>query len=143
MTTSRMGPRQKLLLAFGTITLLAATVLATQTNFFTGPLVPFANPSDSATNDVLLFESSLPHNTASPWHYHTGDLYAVVRQGTLIEDLGCGRAKEFPAGTALHDPPFVVHQLRNAAEQDVQAAQFQVFHRGDPPFVVTSEPTCP
>lgn len=132
----------KLGLGFAAIALLAVTVFATQNLFFQGPLIPFADPTENPNNDVALFVATLPHNVASPWHYHTGPLYIAVRQGTLTEDLGCGNVKEFPAGTALHDPPNVVHQLRNSAEMEVQMTNFQIFPHGSPISVGVSQPTC-
>ena len=130
-------------LAFGTIALLAATVYATQSLIFIGRLVPFANPSDNPNNDVIIFEFSIPHPGATTWHYHTGEYYGVVRQGTLVEDLGCGKVMEFPTGTAYHTPAGVVHQMRNTGEKEVQTTNFQLYPHGEPMNVNVPEPTCP
>jgi quercetin dioxygenase-like cupin family protein len=132
-----------LVVALGATALVAATMFAAQSLFANGTLVPFADPTDSPGNDVATFESSVPNTAASTWHYHTGPLYGVVRQGTLIEDLGCGNVKEFPVGTAFHDPGHVVHQVRNAGNMEVQFSNFQIYPHGAPLIVNASEPTCP
>lgn len=133
----------RLVLAFGTIALLVVTVFATQSKFAIGLLVPFAYPSDNPNNDIQIFEFSLPHPSESIWHYHTGDLYGVVRQGTIIEDLGCGNVKESPTGTGYHTPFRVVHQVRNAVQIEVQTSNFQMYPHSAPFAVPAPEPTCP
>jgi quercetin dioxygenase-like cupin family protein len=133
----------KIVLALGTMALLATTLFAIQSLFAVGTLVPFAAPTDNPDNDFLFFEVGIPHSATSNWHYHPGDLYGVVRQGTLTENLGCGRVKDFPAGTAFHDPAGVVHQVSNTGQMEVQWTGFQINHHGDPINVPASEPTCP
>jgi quercetin dioxygenase-like cupin family protein len=142
MRITHISRTWKLVLAFVGVALLAATAFAANSLFAQGRLVPHADPTDSADNDVSIFQSAFVHGSASPWHYHTGDLYGVVRQGTVIEDLGCGKTQEFPAGTALHDPIRTVHQVRNEEAQEAQVSFSQVNHRGDPLIVVVNEPTC-
>jgi hypothetical protein len=133
----------KLVLAFGAIALLVGTVLAANNHFAVGRLIPHADPTDSPDNDVTTSDSIWVHHFASTWHYHTGPLYGVVRQGTVVEDLGCGNVQTFATGTALHDPGQVVHQVRNEDNVEAQVFFVQINHHGDPPIVVVSEPTCP
>ncbi len=132
-----------IMLAFGAIALFAVMVFAAQSLSGIGRLVPFADPTDSPDNDVFFGEPSILHKEVTAWHYHTGPWYGVVRQGTLIEDLGCGKVKEFPAGTGFHTPAFVVHRWSNAGETELQMTVFQIYHHGDPITVVATEPTCP
>ena len=114
-----------------------------QALFSVGTLVPFADPTDSPNNDFLFFQVNVPHNAASTWHYHPGPLYGVVRQGTLTVDLGCGKVKDFPAGTAFHVPAGVVHQVSNMGTMETQWTGFQINHNGDPINIPANEPTCP
>ena len=133
----------KLVLAFGAIALLVGTILAANNHFAVGRLIPHADPTDSPDNDVTIFDGAFVHASASTWHYHTGPLYGVVRQGTVLEDLGCGNVQTFATGTAFHDPGQVVHQVRNEDNVEAQVSFFQINHHGDPLIVNVSEPTCP
>lgn len=143
MRIAHISGTWRLGLAFGAIALLAATAFSANNLFVQGRLIPHADPTDDPNNDVTIFQSGFVRGTASPWHYHTGPLYGVVRQGTVIEDLGCGNVQAFPTGTALHDPALVVHQVRNEENQEAQVSFFQINQHGDPLIVVVSEPTCP
>ena len=114
MKITRISRKWKLVAAVGLIALLAASVYATQWYLAVGILLPFANPGDSPNNQLAFLGLSIPQSKPTVWHYHNGDYYGVVRQGTMIEDLGCGQVKEFPAGAAFHDQAGKVHQLRSA-----------------------------
>jgi hypothetical protein len=49
-----------------------------------------------------------------PWHFHPADLYAVILEGELTEDRGCGIAPSvYGPGAAFHEAPGVVHRVRN------------------------------
>ena len=95
-------------LFIGAITLVvtAAFVQAQMGSYgIKGRLVPFADPTDSSTNVVTIYtHASLAPGAVSRWHFHTGDVYMVVSQGTVTEDLGCSKTMAFPAGTVAHTP---------------------------------------
>ena len=133
-----------LLLAIGAIAALAVGAFAASPLWARGNLIPFAEPGDNPNNDVRIGSLLLAPGASQPWHYHSGPFYGVVQQGVLVEDLGCGRVKEFPAGTAFHTPAGVPHQFRNEGQPAVQGMTFQVWDGGLPFNVMVAEPTdCP
>jgi len=53
------------------------------------------------------------------WHFHPADEYAVILSGDLTEDRGCGlETRVFGVGDAFHEPPGVVHMVKNNGSVD-------------------------
>jgi quercetin dioxygenase-like cupin family protein len=109
----------------------------------TGKLVPFADATDSPNNVVTLETHVMfPAGAVSPWHFHTGDVYMVVSQGIVTEDLGCGKTMAFPAGTVAHTPVNTVHRVINYGNNEAIFAVFQIYPNDQPFNKPASEPSC-
>jgi len=130
-----------LLVAVGAVGAIAAAAFAANPLWARGNLIPFADPADSPSSDVAVAQFFMVGNSSQNWHAHSGHFYGVITQGVLVEDLGCGRVQEFPAGTAFHTPPYVVHQFRNEGHQVLQVQYFQVWDGSLPFNVPGEEPT--
>ena len=63
--------------------------------------------------------------TTGPWHYHSGYVYNVVRQGTITIEDGCGSIQSFSVGQAFETSEGRVHRAYNLG--DVDAVESNMF----------------
>jgi hypothetical protein len=57
--------------------------------------------------------------TTGGWHYHPGNVYNVVEQGTITVEDGCGGIETFSAGQAFEKTDGRVHRAYNLGSVDV------------------------
>lgn len=146
MRTKRFGrPRVWALFVSLIVLVVTAAYVSAQNGAYgiTGKLVPFADPTDSSSNVVTIYtHASLAPGAVSRWHFHTGDVYMVVSQGTVTEDLGCSKTMAFPAGTVAHTPINTVHRIINYGNGEAIFAVFQIYPAGQPFNKPAGEPSC-
>ena len=63
--------------------------------------------------------------TTGAWHYHSGYVYNVVRQGTITVEDGCGHVQSFSARQAFETSEGRVHRAYNLG--DVDAIESNMF----------------
>ncbi|MEV4343586.1 cupin domain-containing protein [Actinoplanes sp. NPDC049596] len=55
--------------------------------------------------DYILREITIPAHESTGWHFHDGDLYGWVKQGTLSHfDSSCQSDGVYPSGSYIHEP---------------------------------------
>ncbi|MEV7418380.1 cupin domain-containing protein [Streptomyces sp. NPDC089919] len=71
--------------------------------------------------EVLMRRIALPVGGATGWHYHPGDLLAVVEQGELTHTDAHGRTHRYGPGDAFLEPRGSehVHEGRNTGGDEV------------------------
>ena len=139
------GPWGRLLLIAVVAVVVTAAYVGAQMGSYgiTGKLVPFADATDSSNNVVTIYtHASLAPGAVSPWHYHTGDVYMIVSQGTVTEGLGCGKTMPFSAGKVAHTPVNTVHRIINYGNSEAIFAVFQIYPEDKPFNKPASEPSC-
>lgn len=88
--------------------------------------------------------------TTGAWHYHPGNVYNVVTQGTITIEDGCGAINQYSKGDAFETSEGRVHRAYNTGNED--AIEYNMFigppnrpigvnipnneHRCGPPSVV-------
>lgn len=93
---------------------LAAAVVASTLSFGTPALATPAGPGVTATvlsqttignTDYILREITIPAGQATGWHYHDGNLYGWVKQGTLSHfNSSCASDGVYPPGSFIQEP---------------------------------------
>jgi len=63
------------------------------------------------------------------WHYHPGDSFTYVMEGTQVRETDEGGA-QFEAGTVFHDKPQQIHRSENSGE--VKLLVVRVLEKGLP-----------
>lgn len=63
--------------------------------------------------------------TTGTWHYHPGNVYNVVTQGTMTIQDGCGEINHYSAGQAFETSQGRVHRAYNLASED--AVEYNMF----------------
>lgn len=56
--------------------------------------------------------------TTGAWHYHPGNVYNVVTQGTITIEDGCGGINQYSKGQAFETSEGRVHRAYNLGEED-------------------------
>jgi len=63
--------------------------------------------------------------TTGAWHYHPGNVYNVVTQGTITIEDGCGEVREYSKGEAFETSEGRVHRAYNLGSED--AIEYNMF----------------
>jgi quercetin dioxygenase-like cupin family protein len=63
--------------------------------------------------------------TTGAWHYHPGNVYNVVTQGTITIEDGCGQIQQFSKGQAFETSEGRVHRAYNLGSED--AVEYNMF----------------
>jgi hypothetical protein len=91
---------------------------------------------------VYIDRLTLEPGEAAPWHYHPGDVYVVVKTGTLTFMDGCGDITQYSAGEAFFEPAGHVHQITN---EDAVQSEFYgtlIACAGSPEATFVGGPLC-
>jgi quercetin dioxygenase-like cupin family protein len=59
------------------------------------------------------------------WHYHPGNVYNVVTQGTITIEDGCGQVQQYSKGEAFETSEGRVHRAYNLGSED--AIEYNMF----------------
>ena len=70
--------------------------------------------------------------TTGTWHYHPGNVYNVVTQGTMTIQDGCGEINHYSAGQAFETSQGRVHRAYHLASEDAVAYNMCVGRVGRP-----------
>lgn len=63
--------------------------------------------------------------TSGAWHYHPGNVYNVVTQGTITIEDGCGEINQYSKGQAFETSEGRVHRAYNLGTED--AVEYNMF----------------
>ena len=63
--------------------------------------------------------------TTGLWHYHPGNVYNVVTQGTITIEDGCGQVHQYSKGEAFETSEGRVHRAYNLENED--AIEYNMF----------------
>lgn len=63
--------------------------------------------------------------TTGAWHYHPGNVYNVVTQGTITIEDGCGEIRHYSKGEAFETSEGRVHRAYNLGTED--AKEYNMF----------------
>jgi quercetin dioxygenase-like cupin family protein len=63
--------------------------------------------------------------TTGAWHYHPGNVYNVVTQGTITIEDGCGQVRQYSRGEAFETSEGRVHRAYNLGSED--AKEYNMF----------------
>jgi quercetin dioxygenase-like cupin family protein len=95
--------------------------------------------------DYILREITIPAGQATGWHWHRGDLYGRVRQGTLSHfDATCESDAVYPRGSFIQEPAGQdnVHIGRNLGRVPVILEILYVLPTGSPLSDDAPNPGC-
>jgi len=118
---------------------VSATVLAKGTSDGT-----IAVKSHGRT-DVVVREITIAPGGSTGWHYHPGQLIAVVKSGTITRTLSDCSVETTSAGAAFVEPAGThhVHIGRNLGTEPVVLYVTYVLPEGSPLSVDAPDPGCP
>jgi hypothetical protein len=102
--------KHRKMLAGGLAAVAATTVLLTgaparATQAGSGVSGTIISQRTVGQTDYILRRITIPAGQATGWHWHSGDLYGRVRQGTLCHfDATCESDGVYPAERFIHEP---------------------------------------
>lgn len=91
-------------------------------------------------------ELVIPPGGSTGWHWHPGQVYAVIRAGTLTHfDADCGVDGVYPTGGAITETsgPGYVHVGRNLGPDPLVLWAGYIVAAGEPLAVDAPNPGCP
>ncbi|MFF5075610.1 cupin domain-containing protein [Actinoplanes sp. NPDC000266] len=97
------------------------------------------------TTDYILREITIPAGQATGWHYHKGELYGWVKQGTLSHfDATCASDGVYKRGSFIQEPSGDdnVHIGVNRGKVPVILEVLYVLPTGSPLSVDAPNPGC-
>ncbi|MGP4051852.1 cupin domain-containing protein [Streptomyces sp. 2A115] len=95
--------------------------------------------------DYILREITIPPGQGTGWHFHDGNLYAYVKQGTLSHfDATCASDGVYAKGSSLKEPSGAdhVHLGQNRGTTDVVLEVLYVLPHGAPFSQDAPNPGC-
>jgi quercetin dioxygenase-like cupin family protein len=100
--------------------------------------------SSREKTDVAVLEITIAPGGSTGWHYHTGQLIAVVKSGTLTRTLHDCSTEVSTAGSSLVEPAGQehVHLGRNLGIEPVVLLVTYVLPAGHPLSHDAPAPTC-
>ncbi|MEU9128029.1 cupin domain-containing protein [Kitasatospora sp. NPDC048540] len=92
--------------------------------------------------DVVMREITIQPGGSTGWHYHHGQLIAVVQSGTLTRTLADRTVQTTTAGQSFVEPagPRQVHNARNLGTEPVVLYVTYVLPAGSPLAVEAADP---
>ncbi|MFI9507824.1 cupin domain-containing protein [Nocardia sp. NPDC052566] len=135
--------------------LAGAVVLAGHAAIATGPA--HATPAGGITattltaftagnTDYTLRELTIAPGGSTGWHFHDGNLYGVIRSGTLTHyDSSCKVDGTYGPGATIAEPSGhgYTHMGRNIGTEPVVLDVLYVLPKGSPLFEDAPNPGCP
>ncbi|MFJ4655841.1 cupin domain-containing protein [Nocardia sp. NPDC088792] len=100
----------------------------------------------SGNTDYALRELTIAPGGGTGWHFHDGNLYGVVRSGTLTHyDSSCAVDGTYGPGATIVEPSGhgYIHMGRNAGREPVVLDVLYVLPSGSPMFEDAPNPGCP
>jgi quercetin dioxygenase-like cupin family protein len=94
--------------------------------------------------DVIVRSITIAPGGTTGWHYHPGQLIAVVKSGTLTRTLQDCSVEVSPTGTSFVEPAGSrrVHVGRNLGTEPVELYVTYLVPEGSPLSVDADAPTC-
>lgn len=94
--------------------------------------------------DVIVRTITIAPGDSTGWHYHHGQLLAVVKSGTLTRTLQDCSVEVAPAGSAFIEPSGAEHRhiARNAGSEPVVLYVTYLLPQGSPLSVDAEPPPC-
>jgi len=83
--------------------------------------------------EVNIIAVEFPPGWVGEKHYHTGDVFVYVREGTFVVDVEGEGRKSFSPGKVYHEAVNKVMQARNGSQTSpTKVFLFQVGNKGEP-----------
>ncbi len=83
--------------------------------------------------EVNIIAIEFPPGWVGEKHYHTGDVFVYVREGTFVVDVEGEGRKSFSPGKVYHEAVNKVMQARNGSQTSpTKVFLFQVGNKGEP-----------
>jgi quercetin dioxygenase-like cupin family protein len=100
--------------------------------------------SSHGPTDMTVREITIAPGGSTGWHYHDGQLIAVVKSGTLTRTMHDCSTEVTPAGGSFVEPAGrqQTHIGRNLGTEPVVLVVAYVLPAGRPPFEDAPEPQC-
>ncbi|WP_151480570.1 cupin domain-containing protein [Streptomyces albicerus] len=94
--------------------------------------------------DVIVRSITIAPGGSTGWHYHSGQLIAVVKSGTLTRTLQDCSVEATPTGTSFIEPAGAhhVHIGRNLGTEPVELYVTYLVPEGSPLSVDADAPAC-
>ena len=114
------------------VTVLASPVAWAQASGMSAKPLLRTSLSDDTSKDTVMLAVEIAAGGTTGRHFHHGDEYAFVLQGTL-ELVAEGReARRVTVGDAFHNPRGLIHEAKNAGDTPVRLHIVFVVDKGKP-----------
>jgi quercetin dioxygenase-like cupin family protein len=121
---------------------VAATVYAAVNETFARGTIAYVE-SFKGPGDVVFQKLTLPPGDHTiGWHYHNGEVVAVVSSGTLTEETPCGGTDTISAGQGFLEHPGEIHRVYNEGADPVVIYLTNMAPLGVPRTVFVDAPVC-
>lgn len=114
------------------VTVLASPVAWAQASGMSAKPLLRTSLSDDTSKDTVMLAVEIAAGGTTGRHFHHGDEYAFVLQGTL-ELVAEGReTRRVTVGDAFHNPRGLIHEAKNAGDTPVRLHIVFVVDKGKP-----------
>jgi quercetin dioxygenase-like cupin family protein len=96
-------------------------------------------------SDYVVREITIAPGGSTGWHWHTGRLYGVIKEGTLTHNMAdCSVDGRYPAGSSVFEPSGAdgVHIGRNLAATPLVMQVLYIVPAGNALSEDASDPGC-
>ncbi|MGC4855209.1 cupin domain-containing protein [Micromonospora sp. DT4] len=124
---------------------LTVTTPAQATPAGSGVVGTIITQTTIGNTDYILREITIPAGQATGWHWHKGELFGWVKQGTLSHfDATCASDGVYPRGSFIKEPAGAdhVHMGVNRGKVPVVLEVLYVLPTGSPLSVDAPNPGC-
>ena len=118
------------LAAFATV--LVSPVASAQASGMSAKPLLRTTLSDDTSKDTVMLAVEIAAGGTTGRHYHHGDEYAFVLQGTLELAADGRETRRVTAGDAFHNPRGLIHEAKNAGDTPVRLHVVFVVDKGKP-----------
>lgn len=125
----------------GLAVLVASAVSALTINSIVIGTIPFLEETEGPAT-VAAVDATYAAGEQTPWHYHPGNGYVIVKSGSILNSDPCGDSQLFVAGQAFFEEGGHIHRALPSATEPTNIVFISVAPEGQPRTVPVDAPVC-
>ena len=141
-SNERFGSRRGRIVAALLVIVLGSTTIyaVTATILGVGTIPFFEEFSGPAT--VTVVDATYAAGEQVPWHYHPGQGYVIVLQGSITNQEPCGSQTTYTAGQAFAEEEGHIHRAVPSTTEPTRILFVSVVRQGAPRTIPVDAPVC-
>jgi quercetin dioxygenase-like cupin family protein len=125
----------------GIVVLAASAASALTVNSVVSGTIPFLEETEGPAT-VAVVDATYAAGEQTPWHYHPGNGYVIVKSGSILNLEPCGGSQVFVAGQAFFEEGGHIHRAIPSATEPTNIVFISVVPEGRPRTIPVDAPIC-